>query len=72
MPAVAQGRPVHQVADTVAERLFAAAKRGSIKRIDIDVIRGACEIAAHYESMDSVEFRELEDKALRKIIGKVG
>lgn len=64
--------PVHVVADYIAERLFKLAGDGKLARIDIDIIRAACQIAAHYECYDAVEYRDLEDKALRKIIGKVG
>lgn len=64
--------PVHNVADTVADRLFAMLKFGKMAAINIDSIRAACEIAAHYEEMDAGEYRELEEKVLRKIIGKVG
>lgn len=66
------GIPIHEVADTVANRLFALLKAGKLAAINIDSIRAACEIAAHYEEMDGAEYRQLEEKALRKIIGKVG
>lgn len=66
------GTPIHEVADTIADRLFAMLKAGKMAAIDIDSIRAACEIAAHYEEMDGGEYRILEEKVLRKIIGKVG
>jgi hypothetical protein len=64
--------PIHNVADTVVNRLWALAKAKKLARIDIYIIRAACEIAAHYEAMDASEYQQLEDKTLRKLVEKVG
>jgi hypothetical protein len=64
--------PIHEVADVIADRLFALLKAGKMAAIGIDSIRAACEIAAHYEEMGGAEYRLLEERALRKLIGKVG
>lgn len=66
------GIPIHEVADMIAHRLFALLKAGKMAAINIDSIRAACEIASDYEEMDGGEYRMLEEKVLRKIIGKVG
>lgn len=63
---------VTSIADILSNRLWGLLKSGRVAAINIDVIRAACNIADHYESLTQPERELLEDKVLRKVVGKVG
>lgn len=63
---------IHVVAERVASRLMALLKHGRLERINIDIIRAACEVAAHYELLTAQELVALEESVLRRVVEKVG
>lgn len=63
---------IHKIAERVSTRLLALGKAGRLQRIDIDVIRAACEIAAHYDCLSAQELVCLEERTLRRVVEKVG
>lgn len=63
---------VYRIAEEIAKRLLALLKAGRLQRVDIDVIRAACEIAASYHCLSAQELEALEERTLRRFVEKVG
>lgn len=72
LPRISTTEAVYRVAEKVSERLMSALLRHRIAAINIDTIRAACEIAAHYEGLTADELQVLEDRALRRAVERVG
>lgn len=61
---------IHPIAQAVADRLLAALKAKRLARIDIDVITGACEVAAHFDDWSPEETHTMIDAVLRRVVEK--
>lgn len=63
---------LHRIADRISDRLLAMRKQERIERINLDVIRTACEVAAHFECFGGAELATLEHRVTRRVVEKVG
>jgi hypothetical protein len=63
---------IKPIAEEIAKRLHAALLAGRLAKIDIDVIRGACEVAAGFDGWTPQETDHVCEAVLRFVVEKVG
>ncbi len=59
---------VNQIGDDIAMRLYRAAKRGKLLKIDADIIRAACIMVGAYEAFTDVQVEDLFRATTRKVV----
>jgi hypothetical protein len=63
---------INRIAVRIGERFSEARGLGRIENVTEDMVRGAIEAVSIYEGLTPDEMRELEEKLLRDVIGRVG